>query len=106
MDAQVLFHGVISNADGEITAGPAVDHVWNVGAIYCANVEGADVELTLYHRLAGPTDRHLAYEIILEGGTTIAFGPLVLENGQSLRGEADTANSVEVIAYGYEEDIS
>ncbi len=75
MDTGVLFSGVITDADGEITAGPEDFHL-------------------------------VAPDTVLAAGTTLALGGIVMENGQSLRGEADAANSVSVIAYGFEEVVA
>jgi hypothetical protein len=98
----LLFSAELQNADAEISPGPGGARRWKFNLTIC-NKSAAAQTVTLYRRLAGPTDRYLLKGISLKAGQTFILGPYALDNGQSLRGFASSATAVDLSADGFEE---
>lgn len=103
--SKVLFSAQLTNTDAQITAGPSVGFKW-IGALTIANKHTANVDVTLYRRFSGPTDRYIMYTVLVKAKQSLVIGPYVIENGVSLRGQASVTAVIDITADGYEEQVS
>lgn len=105
MQLKVLFHGVpVEGTEAQLSAGPAAGQVWVVSAVYLCNTADEMARVTLSHRISG-ANRPLLQNAEIPPGHTIALGPLVVETGQSIWAAQETANAVQVVAYGFEDEV-
>lgn len=101
---KMLFTAVPGTSDGELTSGPGASKVWVITNLHMCNTNAADKHVTVYRRRSA-VDRYICKALVLPAGKPNGYGPLVMENGDSLRGLQETASAVEITAFGYETDV-
>lgn len=104
MNEKVLFHGVPGTTEADLTTGPASGKVWIVTALWIANTNAAAKKLTLKHYIDVSNTRTIVTDTEFTAKQTEIIGPLVIEHGQKILAEQETANAIEIIAYGLEGD--
>ncbi len=106
---KLLFYGVLGTSEADVTTGPGSNKRWIISKIMATNIDSNYCWLTLKHYIDGSNTRTLVSQYVMNPTNTLGshvfeYGPLVMANGHKIRGLAQTADKIEVVAYGYEED--
>jgi hypothetical protein len=105
VSSKVLFSAQLTNVDAQLSAGPSTGFKWT-GSFTLANKHTSTVDVTLYRRFSGPTDRYIMYTVTIEPKKSIIVGPYVIENGVTVRGSASVTAVIDISVDGYEEQVS
>lgn len=103
---KVLFYGKPGISEGDLTAGPGINKVWLVRAIWLCNAESAAKTVTLKHYIDETNTITLLKEHSIAANDTEIIGPFIMESGQKILALQETTDAIEIIAYGLEETIS
>lgn len=106
---KLMFYGVLGTNEADVTTGPAENKRWIISKILATSVDTSYCWLTLKHYINASYTRTLVSKYVMNPDNTLGshvfeYGPVVMENGHKIRGLAQTADKIEVVAYGYEED--
>jgi hypothetical protein len=106
MLAKVLFYGKPGTTDGDLTTGPGTGKTWLCKAIWLCNTNVAAKTVTLKHYIDADSTITLLKDHSIAANDTEIVGPFIMQNGQKIIAAQETADAIEVIAYGLEETIS
>jgi len=104
--AKVLFYGIPGTTDGDLTTGPATGKTWLCRSIWLCNTNVAAKTVTLKHYIDETHTVTLLKNHSIAANDTEIIGPFIMQNGHKIIASQETANAIEIIAYGLEETIS
>ena len=106
MLAKVLFYGIPGTTDGDLTTGPATGKTWLCRAIWLCNTNEVAKKVTLKHYIDATHTVTLLKDHSIAANDTEIVGPFIMQNGHKIIASQETADAIEIIAYGLEETIS